>query len=123
MILRESSEDYLERILILELANGKVKSIDIANDMDFSKPSVSVAMKKLKESNYISIDENGYIHLTIEGRKIASSVYERHLVLTEALMLLGVKEEIAKIDACKIEHDLSKESYECIKSHLKQQKK
>lgn len=123
MILRESSEDYLERILMLELANGKVKSIDIANDMDFSKPSVSIAMKKLKESNYISIDENGYIHLTVEGRKIASSVYERHLVLTEALMLLGVKEEIAKIDACKIEHDLSKESYECIKSHLKQQKK
>lgn len=122
MILRESSEDYLERILMLELANGKVKSIDIANDMDFSKPSVSIAMKKLKESNYISIDENGYIHLTVEGRKIASSVYERHLVLTEALMLLGVKEEIAKIDACKIEHDLSKESYECIKSHLKQQK-
>lgn len=123
MILRESSEDYLERILMLELANGKVKSIDIANDMDFSKPSVSIAIKKLKESNYISIDENGYIHLTVEGRKIASSVYERHLVLTEALMLLGVKEEIAKIDACKIEHDLSKESYECIKSHLKQQKK
>ena len=123
MILRESSEDYLERILMLELTNGKVKSIDIANDMDFSKPSVSIAMKKLKESNYISIDENGYIHLTVEGRKIASSVYERHLVLTEALMLLGVKEEIAKIDACKIEHDLSKESYECIKNHLKQQKK
>ncbi len=118
MKLHESSEDYLERILMLEIANGKVKSIDIALDMNFSKPSVSIAMKKLKENNYITIDKKGYIHLTENGEKIAKAIYERHVLLTKALMYLGVDEETAKQDACKIEHDLSEESFQCIKKHI-----
>ena len=118
MKLHESSEDYLERILMLEIANGKVKSIDIALDMNFSKPSVSIAMKKLKENNYITIDKKGYIHLTENGEKIAKAIYERHVLLTKALMYLGVDEETAKQDACKIEHDLSEESFQCRKKHI-----
>ena len=118
MKLHESSEDYLERILMLESANGKVKSIDIALDMNFSKPSVSIAMKKLKENDYITIDKKGYIHLTESGEKIAKAIYERHVLLTKALMYLGVDEETAKQDACKIEHDLSEESFQCIKKHI-----
>lgn len=119
MNLYESGEDYLERILILKEKNGSVRSIDIVSDMHFSKPSVSIAMKKLKENGYISIDKNGLISLTEEGLAIAKKVYERHLLLTKALMLLGVNEEIAKKDACKIEHDLSEESFLAIKEHLK----
>lgn len=118
MKLQESREDYLERILMLEIKLGQVKSIDIASDMKFSKASVSIAMKKLKDSNYITIDDKGYIHLTETGLEIAKNIYDRHLTLTKALMLLGVKEEIAKIDACKIEHDLSQETYTCIKNHI-----
>lgn len=118
MKLHESSEDYLERILMLEIANGKVKSIDIALDMNFSKPSVSIAMKKLKENDYITIEKKGYIHLTESGEKIAKAIYERHVLLTKALMYLGVDEETAKQDACKIEHDLSEESFQCIKKHI-----
>ena len=118
MKLHESSEDYLERILMLEIANGKVKSIDIALDMNFSKPSVSIAMKKLKENNYITIDKKGYIHLTENGENIAKAIYERHVLLTKALMYLGVDEETAKQDACKIEHDLSEKSFQCIKKHI-----
>ena len=118
MKLQESREDYLERILMLEIKLGQVKSIDIACDMNFSKASVSIAMKKLKDSNYITIDEKGYIHLTETGLEIAKNIYDRQLTLTKALMLLGVKEEIAKIDACKIEHDLSQETYTCIKNHI-----
>lgn len=118
MKLQESREDYLERILMLEIKLGQVKSIDIASDMNFSKASVSIAMKKLKDSNYITIDDKGYIHLTETGLEIAKNIYDRHLTLTKALMLLGVKEEIAKIDACKIEHDLSQETYTCIKNHI-----
>ena len=119
MQLFESGEDYLERILILKERNGQVRSIDIAIDMGFSKPSVSIAMKKLRENGYITIDENGLISLTKDGYEIASSIYERHQVLTELFVSLGVNEDIAKKDACKIEHDISEETFQAIKKTLK----
>ncbi len=115
MQLFESSEDYLERILMLELKNGNVRSIDIAESMNFSKASVSVAMKKLKENDYIVIESNGHIHLTEKGKEIANKIYERHLYLTKGLVMLGVSEKQAKIDACKLEHDLSEEAFNKIK--------
>ena len=113
----ESLEDYLERILMLSKKLTHVRSIDIATDMSFSKPSISIAMKKLKQEEYITIDENGYIFLTEKGLKVASEVYERHTIITNALIALGVSEKQAKEDACLVEHDLSKESFECIKAH------
>ena len=119
MELYESSEDYLEKILMLEKKNGSVRAIDIAKDMNFSKPSVSVAMHKLEDNNYITIAKNGEISLTPLGREIAEKVYERHVVLTKVLVSLGIPEEIAAEDACKIEHDLSEESFEAIKRNLK----
>lgn len=115
----ESSEDYLERILILQEKNGSVHSIDIAEDMNFSKASVSIAMKKLRNKNYITVDNNGCITLTQAGLSIAAKIYERHLLLTQALVSLGVPEETAKKDACKIEHDISEESFQAIKKHIK----
>lgn len=118
MKLFESGEDYLERILILKERNGQVRSIDIVNDMGFSKPSVSVAMKRLKESGYIEIDKSGYISLTDEGNEIATHVYERHQVLTKLFMSLGVDEETAMKDACKVEHDLSEETFQAIKAKM-----
>ena len=119
MKLFESGEDYLERILVLQEKNGQVRSIDIVKDMGFTKPSVSVAMKKLKESSLIDIDKNGLITLTPIGLEIAKRIYERHLVLTQFFMSMGVDEEIAKKDACKVEHDLSEETFEAIKKSLK----
>ncbi len=121
MKLYKSSEDYLERILIIQKEKGYVRSIDIAYDMNFSKPSVSVAMKKLRENGYIIVDDNGFITLTELGKEVANKTYERHIILTEILTKLGVSEENAKIDACKIEHDLSDESFEAIKSHMKKE--
>lgn len=118
MQVLESSEDYLERILILQQKNEHVKSIDLALDMGFSKPSISIAMKKLKEAGYIDILDHGYIVLTDKGYEIAEKIYERHLVLTKFLTSLGVSEEIAKKDACKIEHDISQESFDAIKSKI-----
>ncbi|MGM9858703.1 MAG: metal-dependent transcriptional regulator [Bacilli bacterium] len=116
MNIYESSEDYLECILILSQKQGNVKAIDIARELNFSKPSVSVAMKKLKESGYLVIGEHGYITLTERGYIVASKTYEKHLLLKEILMKLGVDEKIAKADACKVEHNLSDESFEAIKS-------
>lgn len=118
MKIYKSSEDYLERILVLKKQNGKVISIDIANSMNYSKPSISRAMKNLKENNYITINANGEIELTKKGFEIANRIYERHVVLTSYFMRLGVSEEIAKEDACKIEHDLSNETFEAIKNHI-----
>lgn len=118
MKLYESAEDYLERILILTNKNGKVRSIDIVEDMNFSKPSVSVAMKKLRENGFINVDSKGFITLTSEGLKIATKTYEKHLVLTELFENLGVSPEIARNDACRVEHDLSDETFEAIKDHL-----
>ena len=119
MTIYESAEDYLERILILSEQMEFVRAIDIVNDMGFSKPSVSIAMKKLQMNSYIKVGEKGHITLTKEGEKIACRIYERHLVLTKVLMDLGVPEEIAKQDACKIEHDLSDASFDAIKKHIK----
>ena len=111
----ESLEDYLETILLLQKRLGQVRSIDIANEMNFSKPSVSVAMKNLREKGYITVAENGYIILTEDGSRRANNVLERHTILSDWLMRIGVSEEVAKQDACRVEHDLSDESFEAIK--------
>lgn len=118
MKIHESAEDYLERILILKKENGKVISIDIANSMNYSKPSISRAMKNLRENNYIIINSLGEINLTEKGEKIANRIYERHTLLTKYFMSLGVSENIARSDACKIEHDMSDETFEAIKNHV-----
>lgn len=115
MNIHESAEDYLERVLMLRLKNGMVRSIDIVRDLDYSKPSVSVAMKRLRENGYIEMDADGYISLLPPGEAIATRIYARHQVLTQFLVQLGVSPENAAADACKIEHDLSEESYERIK--------
>ena len=113
---QESREDYLERILMLSEKNGFVRAIDIANDMNFSKPSISIALKKLKNDNLINIDENtNYITLTSEGKEIAVKVYERHKIISSILIKIGVPSDIALEDACRLEHDLSEESFDKIK--------
>ena len=121
--LYESGEDYLETILILKKRNGNVRSIDIAREMDLSKPSVSRAMGILKNKEFITVDEDGAIHLTEEGSKLAKKIYERHRVLTDALMYLGVDEKTAAEDACRIEHDISEKTFTKIKKHLREAKK
>ncbi|MBP5416752.1 MAG: metal-dependent transcriptional regulator [Clostridiales bacterium] len=121
--LYESGEDYLETILILKKRNGNVRSIDIAREMDLSKPSVSRAVGILKNKGFIVVDEDGAIHLTEEGAKLAKKIYERHRVLTEALMYLGVDEKTAAEDACRIEHDISEKTFTKIKKHLRDTKK
>ena len=114
----ESLEDYLETILMLQKSRGQVRSIDIANEMNFTKPSVSVAMKNLREKGYITMDNTGYITLTESGRQRAEDVLERHTILADLLMRIGVSKETALADACKVEHDLSEESFEAIKQAL-----
>ena len=118
MNIYESGEDYLETILILSKQNGNVKSIDIAQKMNFSKPSVSVAMKKLKEKGLIIVDEFGFITLTSSGLEIANKTYDRHSFITDLLVSLGVNEDTAKEDACKIEHNLSDETFTAIKRYF-----
>ena len=117
MQIKESAENYLETILILIKDRGSVRSIDIANEMNFTKASISVAMKRLREDEYIIVDKDGTIHLTKSGRDIATRVYERHQLIAKILISLGVSEETAYEDSCKIEHDLSKESFEKIKAY------
>ena len=119
MIIKESAENYLEAILSIKKAKGNVRSIDVANDLGVSKPSVSVAMKNFREEGYITVDENGFLDLTDKGLEIAKSVYERHLVIARILMALGVNEETAYEDSCKIEHCISQESFEKLKEYLK----
>lgn len=119
MNIYESAEDYLERILILQEEKGEVRSIDIARDMGFSKPSISVAMKKLKEAGLIVINENGFISLTKEGHVIADKVYERHTVLKKILIDIGVDPKQAEKDACKVEHVISEETFNAIKKKVK----
>ena len=111
----ESLEDYLETILMLHKSRGQVRSIDIANEMNFTKPSVSIAMKNLREKGYITMADNGYITLTESGKERAESVLERHTILADLLISIGVNEETAREDAFKVEHDLSEESFEAIK--------
>lgn len=117
MHLQESGEMYLETIYILSKQIGDVRSLDVAEYMSFSKPSVSRAVKLLKEGSYINVDKDGYIALTDAGLKIAEKIYERHTLLTEFLIKLGVNEETAAEDACRIEHHISDESFEAIKNH------
>ncbi len=119
MELHESAEDYLEAIHILKEKQGYVRSVDIASFLGVSKPSVSYATRKLKDSNYIEMDANGMILLTDEGKKIASHVFSKHKVLTTFFTSIGVKEKQAAKDACKIEHDLSDETFFAIKKFLK----
>ncbi len=113
-----SAEDYLEAILSLHLRSGTVRSIDIANELNYSKPSVSVAMKKLRESGYIQVDPDGSITLLPGGEEIARRIYERHQLLTDFFVRLGVDPEVAAADACKVEHDLSEETFQKIKEHI-----
>ena len=117
MALQESGEMYLETILILAQKQNVVRSIDVAEYMNFSKPAVSRAMAKLKNDRYILIDGDGYIAFTEKGRQIAEKIYERHTMLAHFLMLLGVSEEVAVRDACKMEHDISDETFEAMKRH------
>ena len=117
MEIHESAEDYLETILILKERSGQVRSIDIATEMNYTKPSISVAMKKLRENGYIEVDKDGFITLTASGYEIASNIYNRHKVLTDFFISLGVDQKVAAEDACKIEHDLSDETFEKIRAH------
>lgn len=119
----ESAENYLETILMLKNEKGSVRSIDIANELEYSKPSVSVAMKRLREKEYITVNEGGLIELTDEGKKLAESIYERHIILTNALTALGVDPEIAAEDACRVEHYISQETFDKIKEHFEKRGK
>ena len=120
MVLHESAEDYLESILILQEQCGSVRSIDIVNKLGYSKPSVSIAMKKLRESVYISMAADGTITLNDSGMEIASRIYGRHKTITRLFQHLGVSPEQAAIDACKVEHDLSQETFERICAFVEQ---
>lgn len=118
MKIHESAENYLETIYMLGQKQSFVRSIDIANELNFSKPSVSVAMKNLRTSGYILVNDNGHISLTESGLEIAEKMYERHTVISTWLMRLGVSKDTATEDACRIEHVISSESFEALKSHI-----
>ena len=120
MIENESAENYLETILILSKKLPVVRSVDIANELGFKKSSVSIAMKNLREKDHITVTDAGFIYLTDSGKSIAELIYERHQFISEWFIKLGVPENIAIEDACKIEHILSKESYDAIKNFVKQ---
>lgn len=120
MKIQESAENYLETILVLHNRKGYVRSTDIATELGFSKPSVSVAMKNLRTNDYIMMDENGFISLTDKGMAIASSVYEKHTVLSKWLVSLGVDPKTAAEDACRMEHVISQESFESLKRHAEE---
>ncbi len=116
--INESSENYLETILLLSKKLPVVRAVDIANELDFKKPSVSIAMKNLREKNQITVSEQGFIYLTESGKEIAEMIYERHLLISAWLEKLGVPAEIAAEDACRIEHVISKESFEAVKNYV-----
>ena len=118
MRIKESAENYLEAILMIKLKKGNVRSIDVVNHLNFTKPSVSVAMKNFREEGYINMDSEGSITLTEKGQEIAQRIYERHQIIAKALMALGVDEATAYEDSCKIEHDISDLSFKKIKEHL-----
>ena len=122
MSLQESGEMYLETIYVLSRKSDSVRSLDVAEQMGFSKPSVSRAVKLLKEGEYLTVDKDGYLHLTESGLAVAKKIYERHTVLTELLVSLGVSRETAAEDACKIEHVISDESFTAMKNHLNSHK-
>ncbi len=118
MKILESAENYLESVLILKNEKGYVRAIDIVNYLNFSKPSVSIALKQLETNGFITRDEDNHIHLTDSGQEIADSIYERHELLRKMFIRLGVSEETARQDACKIEHYISQETFECLKKHM-----
>ncbi|MGN0436019.1 MAG: metal-dependent transcriptional regulator [Wujia sp.] len=122
MKIQESAEDYLEAILYLSQRNEYVRSIDVAHHLGFSKPSVSVYLKNLRVNGYINIDTNGHITLLDKGMEIAQKIYERHNILANFFMTLGVSREVAFEDACRVEHDLSDETYSCLKNHYMNQR-
>ena len=123
MKVHESAENYLETILALSLKGNGVRSIDIVNELEYSKPSVSVAMKNLRTKGYIVIDDDGYITLTGKGQKIADSMYERHIAISDWLVFLGVDKKTAAKDACKMEHAMSEKSFLAIKDHIENWKR
>lgn len=118
MKIQESAENYLETILVLHKRKGAVRSIDIANEMNFSKPSVSVAMKNLRQGGYVKVDDDGSIILLDKGREIAEKIYERHTLISEWLTAMGVDPEVAAEDACRIEHVISAETFDALKRHV-----
>lgn len=118
MKIQESAENYLETILILQNELNAVRSIDIVNELNYTKASVSIAMKKLRENGYIEMDRDGYISLTNDGLSIAEKMYERHKALSSFLMLIGVNKKVALEDACRIEHVISDESFDKIKKYI-----
>ncbi|MBQ6862703.1 MAG: ArsR family transcriptional regulator [Clostridia bacterium] len=118
MKTRESVENYLETILVESKRKEIVRAVDLCSHFGFSRPTVSVMLKKLRESGLVEIDSGNALLLTEQGKKIAEETYERHCVISKMLIMLGVSAETAKEDACKIEHDLSEETYECLKKHL-----
>jgi len=121
--VHESVEMYLETIHVLNLKGNRVRSIDIVNELEYSKPSVSVAMKNLRTKGYIVIDEDGNITLTAKGRKIAETMYERHIAISDWLIFLGVDKKTAVHDACKMEHAMSAKSFTAIKKHIENLKR
>lgn len=122
MKIHESAENYLETILILRNRQGQVRSVDIANELEYTKPSVSVAMKNLRNSGHIAVDEDGFITLSDTGLAVAQSMYERHRLLSDCLMSLGVDAKTAVEDACRIEHVISQQSYEKIRECVERTK-
>lgn len=123
MVIHKSAEDYLETILMLSKKLPVVRSIDIANEMGYKKSSVSIAMKNLREAEHIRVTKEGYIYLTDSGKEIAEMIYERHQILSSWLIKLGVDKKVAEEDACRIEHDISKESFNAIKKAISAQLK
>lgn len=120
MEIHESAEDYLEKILVLQEKTGYVRSIDVANSFGYSKASISVAMKKLRENGYVHMDEEGQLSLTASGMEVAVKIYARHKLLTRLLIHLGIEPEKASAEACRLEHDISDETFELLSRYLKE---
>lgn len=118
MQIHESAEDYLEAILMIQLEKGHVRSIDVAHKLNYSKPSVSRAVNLLRDNGYLEMARDGMLELTESGRKIAETIYERHILLTKWLVSLGVPDDVASEDACKLEHDVSSVTFEKLKAHI-----
>ena len=117
MVIKRSAEDYLVMVLMLTQQKGYARSIDVAAELNVTKPSVSHAVKRLRENGYLEMDPDGNLRLTDQGLAVAERMYQRHQLLTQFLMALGVEEQVARADACKIEHDLSEETFQKIKEH------
>ena len=118
MVIRKSAEDYLEAMLMLKEEKGSIRSVDIADRLNVARPSVSYSVKNLRENGYLSMDKSGFITLSESGMEIAEKIYNRHKVLTKFFISLGVDEAIAREDACKVEHDLSDETFEALMKHM-----